>query len=142
MDKSPEQVRLEKQLAEYTDAVVSKEDNIGLMGHQPTLRKIRKAWHNQELTESDLKLVLTKLARDLNGGDEPFKSAKHFYHEAFRGMKRQKLNPSVLSALEQAALVKDILPSKKKPSGPRKKKAIKQESINVNALPAHLRHLV
>lgn len=142
MDKSPEQVRLEKQLAEYTNAVVSKEDTIGLMGYQPTLRKIRKAWHNQELSESDLKIVLTRLAQDLDGQSETFKSAKHFYHEAFRGTKAQKLNPSVLSALEQAALVRDILPSKKKSAAPRKKKVIKQEPINKNALPTHLRHLV
>ena len=141
MNKTPEQVRLEKQVAEYTDAVVRKEDIIGLMGHQPTLKNIREAWHNEELSELELKFVLTKLAQKLNGEPEPFKSAKHFYREIFKNIKAQELNPIALSAIEQAALIKDILPQKKKYSSPRKKKVIKQEPINKSVLPAHLRHL-
>lgn len=141
MNKSPEQVRLEKQITEYINVVVKKENTIDLMGYQPTLKKIRKAWHNQELNEAELRLVLTKLAQDLGGEAETFKSAKHFYHEAFNGIKAPKLNPKTLSAIEQTSLIKDILPQKKKYTGPRQKKVIKEQPINKSALPAHLRHL-
>lgn len=145
MELSPEQVRQKKQVMEYTELVTNPTNHIGLIGNQPTLTRIRTAFHNKEITSQELTLVLTKLAQDLDGQDEPFKDHKAVYKYMFGNTKpKAKLTPTVLSAAEQAAIIQGIMPEKKKSySGPRKKAAPKPEDkINKSALPAHLQYLV
>ena len=140
-EKTPEQVKLEKTIEEYIKMVTDRADNIGLMGHQPRLRKIRESYHNGELSNSDLILVLTALAQELGGEAEPYKSVQDFANHAFKDMNWEKPAPKPqLTAAEQAAAIKDILGDKKK-SKPRKKAEPKPIVINKAALPEHLRHL-
>ena len=143
MDKSPQQSRLEKQVKEYASLVKDNLDNIGLTGNQPTLRKIRSAWHKQEINEQDLNTILVDLAKKLDGEGEVYKDHKEVYKYMFgKNLKKQKLNPVTLSAAEQAAAIVRIMPSKKKSLSPRKKKVKKEETINKSAIPAHLQHLL
>jgi hypothetical protein len=142
MELSPEEVRLIKQIEEYTKLVTDPTDLIGLCGNQPTLTKIRSAYQNKEITSEELTLVLTKLAQDLAGQEEPFDEAKEVYRYMFPQDLKPELNSIVLSAAEQVIAIKGILPKKKSYSGPRKKKEKPVISINKTVLPAHLQHLV
>ena len=135
-------------LNEYKALVTDPVDVINLCGYQPSLNKVRTAYHNGELSESDLLLVLNELATTLQGEPESFKSAKHafewMWRDMFKDMKPAELNPEVLSTLEQAEIIARIMPEKKKAStyaGPRKAKKKKETTINMSVLPAHLQHL-
>ena len=146
MEKSVEQVKLEKQILEYTALVLAPEDNIGLLGNQPKLRKIREAYKAGSLSEQDLDLVLTNLAATLEGQSESFSSLDQFVKTAFPNVNkpRVKVEKPVLSQAEQLAVIKGVLGEKKttKYTGPRKKKVKKEDKIDMSCLPASLRHLV
>ena len=137
------QIRIVK---EYRVLVTAKRNDLGLCGYQPTLNKVRTAYQANEITESDLDIVLNSLAQSLQGESEAFKSKKHALEYMFgkqlkRAAAQPTLSPVVLSAIEQCAVVKDLMPKKKAYTGPRRKKEKKVETINVSALPAHLQHL-
>ncbi len=144
-DITSEEAKHIRIVKEYTTLVTDPVDVINLCGYQPSLNKVRTAYHNGELSESDLYLVLNELATTLEGEPESFKSSKHAFKYIFSGSKpKAKLNPEVLSVMEQAEAIARIMPEKKTTSyqGPRKAKAKKKEvSINIGALPAHLQHL-
>jgi len=142
MEKTPEQVKLEIQIKEYVDLITRAEDIIKLTGHQPTLHKIRKAYKSKHISKKDVTLVCTRLAEDLQGEEEPFKSHKDVYKHMYPKPKA-KLTPAILTAVEQASKVGSILGSKKKKATKKAKPATKTiQPINKSALPASLRHLV
>lgn len=142
-DKTPEQVKLEKTVLEYTELVTNPINNIGLIGHQPRLQKIRKAWHSKKLTHQELGLVLTSLAQTLNGEQEAFKSKEKF--REYLGTRHKvaiidELPPS-LTESEQITKIQDILgdkPKKRKKFAPKQPKKVE---ININHLPESLRHI-
>ena len=138
---TPEQVREIKTVSDYRAAVKSERDYIGLMGYQPTLRRIRESYHNGQVTEQELEVLLVALYKKTDGEAEPFKSAKHFYHEMFAGKKKtQQPEKPKLSAAEQAELIKDIMPKKKKTKKhDAKPKPKKQVNIDPSLLPEELR---
>lgn len=141
---SPEQelVIHNRILKEYTKLVTSPTNLINLTGHQPSLIKIRKAYHSNTITEYELHLVLNNLAIKLKGEEEPFEDKKAIYKYMFGNDPRPiKLSPPTLSAIEQAAAIQRIMPKKKKPAytGPRKKKV--EDKIKVSILPESLRAL-
>ena len=139
---SIEEIKRVKTINELRDAVKSPTDYIGLMGHQPSLKKIRAAHHKGDLTPQELELVLNALYNQTGGEPEPFKSAKDFYHQVFAG-KLPKAQPKPeLSTAEQVSLIKDIMPKKKKYTGPRKPAAKKEVKIDINALPPELRKYI
>lgn len=137
---TPEQVKQIKTINELRAAVKSDHDHIGLMGNQPSLRKIRTAYQADEISDTELELVLTALYNTTGGEPEPFKDAKDFYNEVFAGTlpTKKKFTPT-LSVAEQAAAIKDIMPQKKKYSGPRRKAKKKEVKIDVSVLPPELR---
>jgi hypothetical protein len=142
--RTPEQVRLEKQVLEYTTLVIDPQDNIGLLGYQPRLRKIRQAWQDQDLSFKDLTVVLTSLAKELDGESEPFKDKDHFARYAWGDLlkkyhDRQEEPKPALSQAEQAAIIQSVMGDKKKKKRSSAPKQPKKVEIDVNALPAHLR---
>ena len=143
MNKSVEQVKLEKQILEYTALVLAPEDNIGLLGHQPKLRKIRQAFKSGSISESDLDIVLTNLASTLEGKSESFTSLDQFVRSKFDAPKAKVERPIPTQA-EQLAIIKGVLGEKKTSyTGPRRKSAVKKEDkVDYSVLPASLRHLV
>lgn len=138
---TPEQVKQIKTINELRSAVKSDKDYIGLMGNQPSLRKIRVAYKASEISDQELELVLTALYNTTGGQPEPFKSAKDFYNKMFKGQLPSKPEPKPeLTAVEQAMAIEAILgPKEKKYSGPRRKPVKKEVKIDVSVLPPELR---
>jgi len=132
---------------DYLKLVTDDENLIGLSGHQPTLIKIREAWENGELEHNTLLLVLNNLAIELEGEEESYSSIKTFSKEwcnigikADAGRGKSEI---VKSIQEQADIVSAMFKPKKKASSAKKSKPEpKIVSIDVNALPESLRHLV
>ena len=137
---TPEQVKKIKTVSDYREAVKSDTDYIGLMGHQPSLKKIRFAYQNSEINDTELEIVLNALYDKTGGEAEPFKSAKHFYHEYFVTKKKHVPVKEKLSAHEQAEAAKAILGDDakkvKKPKKQNKKPAI---TIDPSLLPDDLK---
>jgi len=129
---------------EYTELVTSVENHLKLCGYQPTLNKVRKAYHAGQVTDADLTLVLNNLAVTLEGEPEAFANKKQAMKYMFGDNTPDvKLNPTTLSVIEQCTAIQDIMGDDLKPkrySGPRRKKK-EEVAINTAALPAHLRHL-
>ena len=130
---------------DYLKLVTDDENLIGLSGHQPTLIKIREAWENGELEHNTLLLVLNNLAIELEGEEESYSSIKTFsreWHNAKPGLGKTS-EIEIKSIQEQADIVSAMFKPKKKASSAKKSKPEpKIVSIDVNALPESLRHLV
>ena len=147
--KTPEEVKIEKVTEEYIKLCKDKQDNIGLYGYQPRLRNIRKSYRSADITELELKLVCQALATELQGERESFKSIKDFANYAFPGLqkyiaeKKRTVQPvTVLSAAEQAAIIKQTLGKSEKKPTKKKQSSPQPAQINKANLPACLRHLV
>jgi hypothetical protein len=131
------------QVDEYLKAILQPQDIIGLMGHQPSLRKIREAWHAGELTEEDLMIAVDYLATTLKGHPESFKDINEFvklYWSDLVELAHNKERPK-LSTDEQRDLIKRVLGDKKKRTVSKPKPQPKAEPIDSSKLPPHLRHL-
>lgn len=137
-NKTPEQVRLEKQVMEYVTLVIDPENNIDLLGHQPRLHNIRKAWQDKQINIQELGIVLTALAKDLDGEAETFKSIKEFKHLYWSDLPKKRQEKRHLTTAEQTSLISNILKDKTKTAkrAPSKPKKIE---VDLDALPAHLR---
>ena len=131
---------MKKVIQEYKEAVTSPTNYIGLMGYQPTLSNIRDAYQSSSITEEELDQVLVALYQKTQGEPEPFKSKKHMMRTVFGDASLSKDQTESLTQQDQLAAIQSIMGEQKK-STPRIKKEVKP-SINVDALPANLRHLV
>lgn len=128
---------------ELLEAVKSPTNIIGLMGHQPSLKKVRQAYDNNEINEQELAEVLQELAETIKD-QESFKSKEDLFRHMFPNPTKSitKTIPN-LTQEEQLAYIKSTMPEKKKYSGPRKKAAPKKVvTIDVSLLPPELRGLL
>lgn len=139
--KTIEQIRKEETVKEFKNVVKKVENIIGLYGHQPTLRSIRESYHNGELNDHQLDQVLKGLYDKTQGGEEPFKSAKHLYHTMFPKAKAVP-KKELASVQDQLNVIGSIVAPKKKTKAKKKTKVKKQASIDVNMLPENLRDMV
>ena len=153
--RDPLEVKIERVTADYIQLVKADKNMIGLIGHQPRLQKIRKAYKSGYLTDEHLEQVVVVLVKKYyeyyptsDGYQEPYNNIKEFFEVLKPGLvpspKKQDLTKEQSRDIIRALLEKHDPKAAKKAAKKFKAKMKRKAStpkIDATALPAHLRSL-
>ena len=124
---------------DFIKAVKAEEDYMGLLGHQPSLVKVRKIYKSGLMTDEQLVQVVKAIVAK-HGCQESYESIGDVAAYMFCSSPEvKKQSKPKLSPAEQTELIKSILPQKKKPTFRRKAKPKAQTEVDYSIIPDELK---